>query len=191
MKNVVMFAVGAAVGAAVTWKLVEKKYKDLADEEIKSVVEHYKKRYSTPNEQIECEVEEVEEVEAEPIEEDITVVEYKNVVEDLGYQYKVNGHVHDSVYIDDANGVVLPFVIAPEDFGDSGYTTKTWYYYSDCILVDDTDTVVTNPTEYIGEALSSFGEYEDDAVHVRDIEKECDYEIIKCETPYIEANKEA
>jgi hypothetical protein len=43
MKNVFIFLGGAVVGGLATWKLVEKKYRDLADEEIESVVERFSK----------------------------------------------------------------------------------------------------------------------------------------------------
>lgn len=42
MKNVLIFILGGAVGSLVTWKLVEGKYKKLADEEIASVVGRFK-----------------------------------------------------------------------------------------------------------------------------------------------------
>lgn len=191
MKNVLIFVAGAAAGTLVTWKLIEKKYKDLADEEIKSVVEHYrKKRGLCPNvDEDESVCEDVSQTEEENVEMEVTeeeVKEYKQAVEDLGYQYKIKDHVYDSAYMGDPDEVVRPFVIAPEDFGDMGYTTKTWSYYSDCILTDEDGEVVTDPTTYIGEALSHFGDYEDDAVHVRDVENEFDYEIIKYDTTYVE-----
>ena len=44
MKNLLCFVTGAAIGSVVTWKLIEKKYKDLADEEIESVIETFKNR---------------------------------------------------------------------------------------------------------------------------------------------------
>ena len=44
MKNLLYFVTGAAIGSVVTWKLIEKKYKDLADEEIESVKETFKNR---------------------------------------------------------------------------------------------------------------------------------------------------
>ena len=44
MKNLLCFVTGAAIGSIVTWKLIEKKYKDLADEEIESVIETFKNR---------------------------------------------------------------------------------------------------------------------------------------------------
>ena len=39
MNKLFIFSLGAAAGSLLTWKLIEKKYKDLADEEIASVVE--------------------------------------------------------------------------------------------------------------------------------------------------------
>ena len=41
MKNLLFFVAGAAIGSIATWKLIEKKYKDLADEEIESVKETF------------------------------------------------------------------------------------------------------------------------------------------------------
>lgn len=39
--GVIMFAVGAAIGSAVTWKLVKIRYEQIADEEIQSVRDEY------------------------------------------------------------------------------------------------------------------------------------------------------
>ena len=44
MKYGICFIVGAGIGSVVTWKLLEEKYKKLADEEIASVVETFKNR---------------------------------------------------------------------------------------------------------------------------------------------------
>ena len=44
MKNLLCFVAGASIGSVFTWKLIEKKYKDLADEEIESVIETFKNR---------------------------------------------------------------------------------------------------------------------------------------------------
>ena len=40
--NVIMFAVGATIGSAVTWKLVKDKYEQIANDDIASVREEYK-----------------------------------------------------------------------------------------------------------------------------------------------------
>ena len=44
MKNLFIFALGIGTGSLITWKLVEKKYEDLADEEIESVIDTFKNR---------------------------------------------------------------------------------------------------------------------------------------------------
>ena len=44
MKNVFIFLSGVTVGGVAAWKLTEKYYRDIADEEVKSVVETFKKR---------------------------------------------------------------------------------------------------------------------------------------------------
>ena len=40
-KNVLIFAAGAAIGSAVTWKLIKTKYEQIANEEIESVKEFF------------------------------------------------------------------------------------------------------------------------------------------------------
>lgn len=44
MKNLFIFLAGGTVGAVVTAKLVEKYYRQIAEEEIADVVEHFKNR---------------------------------------------------------------------------------------------------------------------------------------------------
>ena len=85
-------------------------------------------------------------------------------------------------FSDDEN--MKPFVIAPEDFGELGYDTKTWKYYKDFVLTDEEGDVVLDPENIIGDALSHFGAYEDDAVYVRNMDVECDYEILKDERTF-------
>ena len=73
-----------------------------------------------------------------------------------------------------------PYVISPDDFGGTfEYECVSLVYYADGVLVDDNQNVVTDVEDCIGEeSLTHFGEYEDDAVHVRNDEKHCDYEIL-------------
>ena len=44
ISNIIIFAVGAAIGSAVTWKFAKNKYSKIADEEIRSVKETFAKR---------------------------------------------------------------------------------------------------------------------------------------------------
>ena len=73
-----------------------------------------------------------------------------------------------------------PYVIDPVEFGELyDYRTITLKYFNNGILLDDTDCPMEDPDIFIGDALDHFGEYEDDAVHVRNDQFRCDYEVIK------------
>ena len=59
--NVLMFAVGAAIGSAVTWKIVKTKYDRIVQEEIESIREAFDNNCSDDQEKEEdCEDEEVD-----------------------------------------------------------------------------------------------------------------------------------
>lgn len=177
MKYAIGFVLGAAAGSLVTWKIIEKKYKSLADEEIASVIERYKnknKHNEGPREGIK--------------EEKTTEVEiYKDMLKDMDYTAD-NDY---TVYTEPLKEIVLPFVISPDDFGDThGYDTKSWTYYADFVVTDENDEIITDPESIIGDALEHFDEYADGAVYVRNDEQECDYEILRHDRPYSEVFKD-
>ena len=49
--NIFIFAVGAVIGSAVTWKYTKAKYEQIAKEEIESVKEVYSRRAQTEAEE--------------------------------------------------------------------------------------------------------------------------------------------
>ena len=55
--NVLMFAVGAAIGSAVTWKVVKAKYEKIVQEEIDSIKEAFADRPTNLQDQIDDYVE--------------------------------------------------------------------------------------------------------------------------------------
>ena len=59
MKNVFIFLAGVGVGSLVTWKYVERKYRNLAEEEIESVKELYKEKLAEKSEFNKQKVEEI------------------------------------------------------------------------------------------------------------------------------------
>ena len=195
MKNLLFFVAGAAIGSIATWKLIEKKYKDLADEEIESVIETFKnRRPRITKDEVKETVEKVINKWKEPKEtvEDIVAAEgysienEEEIDEDDESNYIVN------VYNDNDNDieVVTPYVITPEQFGEyNEYGTKTLIYYSDNVLTDEIDNPITSDEmiTMIGpDALDHFGEYEDDSVYIRDEMNEMDYEILKSEKKFSE-----
>ena len=191
MKNLLYFVAGAAIGSVVTWKLIEKKYKDLADEEIESVIETFKNRKPRiTKDEVKETVEKVINKWKEPKEtvEDIVTAEgysienEEEIDEDDESNYTVN--------VDNGIDVVTPYVITPEQFGEyNEYGTKTLTYYADNVLTDEIDNPITSEemVTMIGpDALDHFGEYEDDSVYIRDEMNEMDYEILKSEKKFSE-----
>lgn len=187
MKKVIPFVLGAAAGSLATWLAVKGYYKRIADEEIESVVQRFKDRQVTtaglsivePVEKFECETTVAEFTQEEKD-------EYEQLLEDNGYSANPGDENYAvfNDFTDDEN--MKPFVIAPEDFGELGYDTKSWKYYKDFVLTDEEGEVVLDPENIIGDALSHFGAYEDDVVHVRNMDVECDYEIFKDERTFSE-----
>ena len=191
MKNLLCFVAGAAIGSVVTWKLIEKKYKDLADEEIESVIETFKNRKPRiTKDNVKETVEKVINKYKEPkeiVEDIVTAERYsieneEEIDEDDESNYTVN--------VDNDDEVITPYVITPEEFGEyNEYGTKTLTYYADNVLTDEIDNPITSDEmeTMIGpDALDHFGEYEDDSVYIRDEMNEMDYEILKSEKTFSE-----
>ena len=193
MKNLLFFVAGAAIGSVVTWKLIEKKYKDLADEEIESVKETFKNRKSRiTKDEVKETVEKVINKWKEPKEtvEDIVTAEGYYTEEE---ETEEDDESNYTVDVDPGVEVIAPYVITPEQFGEyDEYGTKTLTYYADNVLTDEIDNPITSDEmiTMIGpDALDHFGEYEDDSVYIRDEMNEMDYEILKSEKMFSEIPK--
>lgn len=178
------FVMGASVGSLATWKFVEKKYKQIAQEEIDSVKETYAKMRKDDLEAKQADLEEakaklhsdasekVETPEVKPEE----VKEYEDVIARHNYTSYSNN-------INEKGGDVMtdrPYIIPPEDFGDyPDYETISLTYYNDKVLTDEYNEIVDDIDDLIGEdSLNHFGEYEDDSVFVRNDALKVDYEIL-------------
>ena len=77
-----------------------------------------------------------------------------------------------------------PYVIKPDEFGElDGYETRTLTYYADGYLVDPIDDEIIEEIEELVsfDVFNHFGEYEEDAVYVRNDVGQCDYEILQDE----------
>lgn len=199
--NVLMFAVGAAIGSAVTWKVVKTKYERIAQEEIESVKEAFEDRLTNLQEQVDDyatldeseewadragrvswdELEDLDEDEEEEAEDapDDALNEYARLIDQ--YTKKEGGAEHMAKE---------PYVIAPYDFGEiDGYSQISLTYYSDGILEDEDGDIVKDADELLGVgSLNTFGEYEDDSVFVRNEFLKTDFEILKDYRTYDQAN---
>ena len=181
LSKVFLFALGASVGSLVTWKLMDEKYKQLADQEIESMREYYKEKYQDDNDHeqkdaVDILEEDEEEFNENPDIDEEEVAECESVAESAGYtnyadMVKLNKEVDD---------VAMPYVISPEDFAEiREYKAISLTYFSDGVLTDNQYTPVEDVDDVVGlDSLDHFGDYEDDAVHVRNDRLKTDFEII-------------
>lgn len=173
--NFMMFVLGVAVGSVVTWRYVEKKYEQIAQDEIDSVKEVFSKREAEFTENTEARIK------ADNAKEKPRVIEYAARLSEHGYtNYSDLVDEKPEEVKEEPMSVDKPYVIAPEEFGDlDDYETISLTYYADQILADDNDVIVDDVEDVVGfDSLNSFGEYEDDSVFVRNDRLKCDYEIL-------------
>lgn len=162
LSYVTTFAVGALIGSAASWYFAKKKYEQVVREEINSVKEAFKRNY---------EVSQEEEPKSEPVinEESVEEKEVKKKYKNLTRTYMSPA----------SNGVGDVYVISPEEFGNElEYTICGLTYFEDGILADDSGEKY-DITDTIGnDALDSLGDYEEDAVHVRNERLKIDFEVL-------------
>lgn len=208
--NVLLFAAGAAIGSAVTWKVLKTKYEKLVQEEIESVKTAFaegmvdfhaaakededpdnseEERSGVISGQIDWdELEDLDELdaneEAEYQSDMATMAEYERLTDH--YKTKKGG-----VKSMDKSVAKEPYVISPFDFGEiDDYDRVSLTYYADNILEDENYDIITEKDrdDYIGnKALFTFGEYEDDSVFVRNERLRTDFEILRDYRTYEQA----
>ena len=179
MKKILSFTLGAAIGALVSWVYHKNKYEEMVQQEIKSL-----RKYS------ENKSNEVETTKLDNTKNDAPNISYVNENEDLG---KANTIINYCGYSNDdydhtelkelKEKYTKPFIITPEAFGTMiGFDTDTYYYYKDDVIangdqvkVEFVESVFGLPTD---EIKKHFGIYEDSAVYIRNMQLECDYEIL-------------
>lgn len=160
--NASIFAIGAAVGSVVTWKYIKTKYEQLAQEEIESVREVYDRH-------------------TEDLEKQSSKTE-KELMQ--AYQDIVEGYIEVDRSVEPKQ---KPHVISPEELGDCDYEVISLTYYADGILADDNNEPIEDVDDVVGtDSLTCFGQYEDDAVHVRNDARKIDYEILASAEIYID-----
>lgn len=177
--GVIMFAVGAAVGSAATWKFVKTKYEKIAQEEIDSVKEVFSRRAEVKQE--EPVADPAKEIAKEAIEKP-SIMEYAAKLQELKYTNYSNVDSEQEIVItkEDPSMNEGPYVISPDEFGDMDeYETVSLTYYADKVLADDWDEVIEDVDNVVGlDSLERFGEYEYDSVFVRNDDRKTDYEIL-------------
>lgn len=174
------FVLGAATGALVANKYLKTKYEKIADEEIASVkavywtktnpeAAAYAKKDVEYTEEVYKQHQQAAKSAAEQAKENPDIVKYTEKLHKEGYtNYST------------AAKPTAPYVIPPEDFGEfDDYEKISLIYWADQVLTDDNNEVVEDLEGSVGiDSLTTFGEYEDDSVFVRNSRLRCDYEIL-------------
>lgn len=180
--SLIAFMLGMAVGSAATWQIVRQRYQKQAEEEIASVKEFYQsKQVSKPAVPDDSEAEAAARMNREKP----SVADYAKLLQKQGYTNYSNATAEEEKpeeEPEDGHDPELPYVISPDDFGEKpGYDQISLTYFEDGVLVDEADdmTEIEDVEQIVGDALNHFGEYEEDAVFVRNDAKKCDYEILK------------
>lgn len=177
LSKLLIFVSGAAIGSAVTWKIVTDRYSQIIEEELES----FKNEILEELDEVEEDADDIQE-EAESSETDKTL--YSDIIKKGGYRNYSNRTPAKQVVpeeekeeIEDMGG---PYVISPDEFDDNDdYEVVSLVYYSDGVLADEDDNMIEDVEGMVGEdSLNHFGEYEDDSVFVRNDERKTDYEIL-------------
>lgn len=213
MKKVFIFLAGAALGSVVTYKVTERYFNKLIDQEIESVKETFKERLAK-----------IEETEKN-IKDDTNIINENNevinivdpkgsigdkgvleeIVKDLGYAVGVDTaekgteskQVEETIDEEDDSDYVVPvevgkehvppYVISETEFGEFGNEEETLMFFADGKLTDEGEELIVDPENVVGNALK---EFENDPylerVYVRDENIEKDYIILRSEKTYQE-----
>lgn len=156
--NILIFVLGAAVGAAASYAFAKKRFTALAQEEINSVKEVYSKRQAAR--------------------EKPDLSKFAEIVKSEGYS-------SDSA---EKSKGKRPHVISPDEFAeDDEYEKISLTLYADGVLTDDNDDIIKDVDRIVGEEnLNSFGAFEEDSVFVRNEALKADYEILLDERKFAE-----
>lgn len=175
LSKLFIFAAGAGIGSAVTWKLVKSKYEQIAQEEIDSVKEYYHDKYDDKDDNKD-DSEPVEEVN-DGVQLATGIVEgfktekpdlkdYANMIKEAAYAAEV--------------ATERPYVIQPVEYGEmDGYEIRSLVHYADGVLVDENGEVVEDVDHVVGGGYDAhIGDYEEDVVHIRNDVTKTDYEVL-------------
>ena len=179
--STIAFISGAAIGAVVAWKvtdkIVEEKYSKISQDEINSV----KEKFTVPKIKLSDKNDDdlIIKVNVPPSNKPSLSEYAKKVKEYVNYS---NAEVNEETK---KIKTIKPFVISPDEYGeDDEYDQQELTYYADGILADEDDEIL-DADEVIGEdSLNHIGDYEDDAVHVKNEARKTYYEVLVDERSY-------
>lgn len=197
LERILIFAIGGIAGSLITAKIIDKKYAQIAEEEIESIRKMYIEKVGYANayksvNQI------ADEVIKEAQEQSISKEEYEKIIKDnnyipqcapaIGSLENIEGinYINDDVK-NELEEYKPPYLIAPEEYGENpDYEMESLTLYADGILCNENNEKIEDIEDLLGSNLEHFGIYDDNSLFVRNDSRKHDYEIIKVEEKYSE-----
>lgn len=181
--NVLVFAAGAAIGSAVTWKLMKNKYEgyeEYTPEQTEEVVEE------VPEEEPVEEEEEVMESPATKYEKP-SIFDYAAKLEEQGYtNYSTVEKKEEAPSVEPVD-YEKPYIIELDEFGDYDDYNMLYltYFAGDKVLADNYGEIVDDIDDVVGlGAIEELNTYSEEVLYVRNDRLTCDYEITLDEGKY-------
>lgn len=190
--NFAMFMAGMTVGAAGAWFYCKRYYEQIAQEEIDSVKAAFieRKPNMPQNTMSDKTSTDDNKHKADMAKLKPDLVNYAAKLQEEGYtNYSAHSEKITNVKKEDEPVIDKPYVISPEDNGESTYTQINLTYYADGILADDEDEILDDIENTVGlDFATHFGEYEEDTVFIRNDRLRCEYEIQRDNRTYEEVS---
>lgn len=165
LNKVVIFAVGAAVGSAVTYVVTRRKYEqswEYEEEETQEIQETEEENSDDGND------------EEEPKKDD--VVQYNKIVKNYSSE-----DIKEEKEEDLAMDIEKPYEITVDEYGEmDDYEVNSLYYYEDKVLTDQYGNVIDDVNEIVGEEnLKKFDDETVDCIYIRNDALMSDYEVLR------------
>lgn len=176
-KKLLIFSAGAAIGSAVTYFATKEHFKKQADEEIKSVVAHFRCEDLVTEE----DAEQAPDDESEGFVERLTNERYEKLTKNYSVPQTAQKPKLSDYPREEDFEILTPTIITIEEFaeGFSSYDQETMYYYTeDNTLCDCNEEIVDNPKDLVGDALLAADNEDENVIYVRNGQIAIDYEII-------------
>ena len=176
----VSFVMGGGIASLITWKICEKKYKDIADEEIESVKKAFSKN--------------IQVVVKDKEEKDIPKSKTNEYEELVNKKYRYASKYESALNelkssAEKEDDTMAPYIITPDEYGElpDYERVNLIYYVEDGVVATETDEVIDDPDDIIGlDSLDHFGEDTEDCIFVRNEKLKTDYEILRDNSSFSE-----
>lgn len=186
-KNIVIaFIAGSITGGFVTWKFIRKKYEDQYQKDLAEIKEMLALSDEADVDKTVPKPDSSQSLEKPSID------EYLKTMTDAGYvDYSTTfTKENDTSKVEEDKKVESRdvYVITPDEFGEvETYNKIELNYFADGVVADDDGQIITDIAGVLGDgALERFGEYEENALHVRNDRLKSYFEVLKDKRMYDE-----